>query len=164
MSILIRPAVAADVAPILEITNHAILCTTAIYDYDPRTLAFQQAWFDSRLNSGFPVFVAQVDHRVVGYGSYGMFRERQAYRTTAEHSVYVADGFSGRGIGGKLLVALIDHAKKSGIHSLVGGIDAANTDSIRFHEKYGFERAGLIREVAFKFDRWLDLVFMQKIL
>lgn len=164
MSILIRPAVAADIVPILDITNHAILHSTAIYDYDARTLAFQQTWFESRVKSGFPVFVAEVDSRVVGYGSYGMFRERQAYRTTAEHSVYVADGFSGRGIGGKLLVALIDHAKKSGIHTLVGGIDAANTDSIRFHEKYGFERTGLIREVAFKFDRWLDLVFMQKIL
>ena len=164
MSLIIRDAVNTDVASILEITNHAIAQTTAIYDYDQRTLKYQQQWFDNRLAAGFPVLVAESNGNVVGYASYGAFRERQAYKSTAEHSVYVAHGFEGAGIGSKLLTEIIARAKNAGIHTLIGGIDASNADSIAFHEKFGFQRAGLIREAAYKFDRWLDLVFVQKML
>lgn len=160
----VRDARRQDVAVILEITNHAILNSTAIYDYDARNLETQLAWFDRRTSDGFPVLVAELNGTIVGYGSYGMFRERQAYRTTAEHSVYVKDGFAGKGIGGLLLKELIARAKSQKIHTLVGGIDASNRDSIAFHKKHGFTEAGLIKESAYKFDRWLDLLFMQLIL
>lgn len=164
MNVIIRDAKPEDVEAILEITNYAILHSTAIYDYDARSLETQMTWFNKRKTDRFPVVVAEYDAKVIGYGSYGMFRERQAYRTTAEHSVYVAEGFSGKGIGGKLLEELVVRAKKQGIHTLIGGIDASNHGSITFHKKHGFTEAGTIREAAFKFERWLDLLFMQRIL
>lgn len=164
MKALVRDATRADVAAILEITNHAILNTTAIYDYHARSLETQLAWFEKRKADGFPVLVAELDNTVVGYASYGRFRERQAYRTTAEHSVYVAQGFEGKGIGGQLLEELMVRAKSQNIHTLVGGIDASNHGSIAFHKKHGFTEAGTIKESAHKFGKWLDLLFMQRIL
>lgn len=163
-TILIREAEAADIPGILEIVNHSILHTTANYNYDPQTLAEQQKWYDEKREKDYPVFVADLDGKVIGFSTYGKFRERTGYRFTIEHSVYVADGNAGKGIGRLLLERLIEKAKQQGYHNMIGGIDASNLGSIEFHRKFGFEECGIIRQAAWKFDRWLDLLFMQLIL
>lgn len=164
MNTVIREALAEDLPAILSIVNDAIVNTTAIYDYNPRTLEQQLGWFDDKKKSGFPVIVAETGGAVVGFGAYGTFRVRDAYRFTVEHSVYVTPGLIGKGIGAALLLELISLARKAGMHTMIGGIDSSNTSSIVFHEKFGFQQAGIIRQAGFKFDRWLDLTFMQLML
>jgi len=157
----IRPARQADVPDILDIFNEAIINTTAVYYYEPNTLAMRQAWYDEKVKLDIPVLIAEVDGRVAGFASYGEFRTRPAYKYTVEHSVYVHTDFRRRGIARKLLEGLIAIARQKDIHLLVAGIDGENTVSIQLHEQLGFEHAGHIRQVAYKFGRWLDLVFMQ---
>lgn len=164
MDIRIRPATASDLPGILDIVNHSILHTTANYNYAPQTLADQQLWYDEKLQKEYPVLVADARGKVAGFSTYGKFRERTGYRFTVEHSVYVAEGFGGKGTGRRLLEELIQIAKNQGYHTMIGGIDAANSGSIAFHKKLGFEECGAIREAGFKFDRWLDLLFVQLIL
>ena len=164
MSYIIRAATSKDIPAILEIVNDAISNTTAIYDYNPRTLEMQQQWLEDKANKNFPVIVAEQNGEVTGYGTFGTFREKAAYHLTVEHSVYVKSGFSGRGIGSKLLSELIIIAKAKNLHVMIGAIDADNKESIAFHKKFGFTECGIIRQVGFKFDRWLDLMLMQLIL
>ncbi len=160
----IREASDNDISGIREIANFAIAHTTANYNYDPQTIEEQLLWFEEKKAKNYPVFVADLDGKVIGFSTYGRFREKTGYDFTIEHSVYVADGLSGKGIGRKLLEALIAKAKEQGYHNMIGGIDATNADSIAFHKKFGFEECGVIKQAAFKFDRWLDLLFMQLIL
>jgi phosphinothricin acetyltransferase len=153
-----------DCPAILEIINDQILTGTALYDYQPRTLAQQLAIFDDKLQKGFPIIVAKVADEIVGFGYYSEFRFREAYKFTVEHSVYAKKNYIGKGIGHLLLTELIELAKKQNLHTMIGVIDSENESSIAFHEKFGFEKAGLIKESGYKFDRWLHSVFMQKIL
>ena len=164
MDLIIRNAAPKDLPAILEIINHAILTTTAIYDYDARTLEEQTAWFEKMIADGMPVIVAEHDKEVIGYGSYNIFRPKVGYRFSVEHSIYLNDKSRGIGVGGKLLGSLIQRARESGLHSMIGAIDAANRGSIEFHKKYGFIEKGYLREVGYKFDQWLDVVYMQLIL
>ncbi|KAF2516271.1 N-acetyltransferase [Flavobacterium salilacus subsp. salilacus] len=164
MSITIRPAQLSDVAHILPIVNHAILHTTAIYDYEPRTLANMEQWFAEKQQNNFPVFIAIQNDIVVGYAAYGKFNPKEGYKYCVEHSVYVAEGYSGKGIGKLLLVTLIEHAKQQALHTMIGLIDADNKDSIAFHEKFGFVKTGVLKQVGHKFDRWLDVQYMQLML
>lgn len=164
MEIKIRPYKADDAPVILEIINDAILTSTALYDYQPRTLQNQMAIFDDKLAKDFPVIVATVNERVVGFGYYSEFRFREAYKFTVEHSVYANKAFVGKGVGKQILQHLIDLAKGQNLHTMVAVIDAENTSSIAFHEKFGFKTVGIIKESGFKFDRWLDSVIMQKML
>lgn len=153
-----------DCPAILEIINDQILTGTALYDYQPRTLAQQLAIFDDKLQKGFPIIVAKVADEIVGFGYYSEFRFREAYKFTVEHSVYAKKNYIGKGIGHLLLTELIELAKKQNLHTMIGVIDSENESSITFHEKFGFEKAGFIKESGFKFDRWLHSVFMQKML
>lgn len=164
MNVKLRPATVNDLEKILEIVNHSILHTTANYSYDIQTLEVQTKWFEDKKAKNLPVVVADLDGEVVGFGSYGQFREKIGYQYTVEHSVYVVDNIIGKGIGSKLLTELIRLAKEQGFHVMIGAIDADNAGSIAFHEKFGFVVTGTIREVGYKFDHWLDLVFMQLIL
>lgn len=163
-NLLIRPAKSGDLEKILEIVNHSILHTTANYSYDTQTLEVQTKWFEDKKAKNMPVIVADLNGEVIGFGSYGQFREKIGYQYTVEHSVYVVDNAIGKGIGSKLLTELIKLAKEQGLHVMIGAIDASNTGSIAFHEKFGFVATGTIREVGYKFEKWLDLVFMQLIL
>ena len=164
MEIIIRHANNSDLHAILDIVNNAILNTTANYSYEPQSLEMQQQWFDLKQHHHFPVIVAQVGHEVIGFGTYGTFRERFGYRFTVEHSVYVTTDFIAKGIGSQLLSELIRLATAQNYHVMIGGIDAGNKESIAFHKKFGFVECGIITEAAFKFDKWLDLLFMQLIL
>ena len=152
-------------AEILAILNEAIANSTALYDYRPRTMAMMDAWFDVKTKGHYPV-IGAVDEsgRLLGFATYGMFRERPAYKYTVEHSVYVDRECRGHGIGRRLLAALIERAKAQDYHVLIGGIDADNAVSIELHKKFGFTFCGEIREAGFKFGRWLHLVFYQLIL
>ena len=161
MNVTIRPATAADIPEILVIVNHAIAHTTAIYDYDPRTLEMQLAWYDDKKTAGFPVIVADYGGKAIGFGAYGAFRQRAAYQYTVEHSVYVAEEYHGNGIGRIILEELIALARAEKRHLMIGAIDASNEGSIAFHKRLGFTEACVIKEVAFKFDRWLDLTLME---
>jgi L-amino acid N-acyltransferase len=164
MELTIRPYQISDAGAILEIINYNILNSTALYDYHPRTLDVQIAIFDDKIKKGFPIIVAIENETVVGFGYYSEFRFREAYKFTVEHSVYAHQNHTGKGIGKLLLSELITLAKKQNLHTMIGVIDAENLNSIAFHEKFGFETVGIIKETGFKFDRWLHSVFMQKML
>lgn len=154
----------ADCPAILDITNEAILTSTALYDYHPRTLEQQIAIFEDKISKDFPIIVAEENNQVIGFGYYSEFRFREAYKFTVEHSVYADKNYIGKGIGKLLLSELIQLAKAQKMHTMIGVIDSENINSITFHEKFGFEKAGYIRESGYKFDKWLDSIFMQKIL
>jgi phosphinothricin acetyltransferase len=164
MNITIRKANANDVPQILEIVNYAIVHTTSNYLYDVQDLATQMQWFEEKQAKNFPIIVADLDGLALGFGTYGTFREKIGYQYTIEHSVYVANDYIGQGIGKLLLTELINLAKTEGYHTMIGGIDAANEGSIAFHKKFGFVETGIIREVGFKFGKWLDLQFVQLLL
>lgn len=161
---IIRPATETDLPFILEQYNYAIEYTTAVYEYELFTIEYINKWFNDKKTTSYPVIIAEIDGTAVGFATYGQFRQRCAYKSTVEHSLYVAREFQGRGIGKKLLQALMEIALTNDVHVMIGGIDAENENSISFHLGLGFVECGRIREVAFKFDRWLDLVFVQKIL
>lgn len=150
---------------ILAILNDAILNTTALYDYKPRTAENMQTWFTQKLQGGFPV-IGAVDSTglLLGFASYGTFRNWPAYKYSVEHSVYVHPDRRGQGVGYALMRQLIARAELDQKHLLVGGIDAANQVSIHLHEKLGFSHAGTIRQAGYKFGKWLDLAFYQLIL
>ena len=153
-------------AAILAILNEAIVNSTAVYDYAPRPPESMQAWFDTKQRMGFPVLGAQheASGELLGFATYGTFRAWPAYKYSVEHSIYIAQGQRGTGLGRALLQALVDHARQQGVHTLVGGIDRDNAASIALHRRLGFEPAGTIRQAGFKFGRWLDLAFYQLLL
>ncbi|EKE68094.1 GNAT family N-acetyltransferase [Gallaecimonas xiamenensis] len=147
---------------ILAIFNDAILHSTALYDYQPRTQADMDQWFADKAAHQYPVLGLEDDSgALMGFASYGPFRPRPANKYTVEHSLYLHPGHRGKGLGKVLLKAIIDAARGQQYHVLVGGIDAANEASKALHLKLGFVHAGTLTEVAFKFGRWLDLAFYQ---
>lgn len=147
---------------ILEILNEAIVNSTALYDYVPRPPQAIAAWFASKRAAGFPVIGAVDDTgRLLAFASWGTFRAFPAYKYSVEHSVYVHRDARGRGLGELLMRALIARAREKQLHVLVGCIDATNTASIRLHERLGFQHSGTMRQIGFKFGRWLDAAFYQ---
>ena len=164
MTITIRPYTPEDAQSILDIINYNILNSTALYDYQPRSLEQQIAIFEDKLRKGFPIIVAISNEKVVGFGFYSEFRFREAYKFTVEHSVYTAPEFIGKGVGKLLIEKLILLAKNQKLHTMIAVIDAENQSSVEFHKKFGFETVGVIKESGFKFDRWLHSVIMQKML
>jgi L-amino acid N-acyltransferase YncA len=162
--IQIRPARHSDLQEILAINNFEILNSTINYDFVPKSIKVQTDWFEGKQKAGFPIIVATSAEKVVGFATYGSFRPKPGYRFTIEHSVYLASDFRGQGTGTKLLLELIQIAKQSGYHTMVGGIDSSNEGSYLFHQKLGFKEVARFKEVGHKFDRWLDIIFMQLIL
>ena len=161
----IRPATREDLPGILEIYNDAVLNTTATYDYEPRTLEHRIAWFEEHAKDNYPVFVAvEESGRIAGWSSLSSFHARAGYRFTAENSVYVAADCRGQGIGKLLMPPLIEGARKRGAHAIIGAIDADNEPSVRLHASIGFVKVAHLRQVGFKFGRWLDVVYMELLL
>jgi phosphinothricin acetyltransferase len=141
-----------------------VLTTTAVYDYNPRSTEQQAAWFQAKREQNLPVLVAEEANSIIGFASYGQFRPWPAYLHSVENSLYVAPERRGQGIGSLLLPALIRRAADRGLHTMIAGIDATNETSLRLHAKFGFERVAQFREVGWKFERWLDLAFLQLML
>lgn len=165
MPVTIRTATADDVPAITAIYNESGVGTTASYDLAPVSVADRMAWFQAKQRRRFPVMVAEwsdtgAEPAVVGFASYGSFRDKAGYDFTVEHSVYVAPDRRAAGVGRMLMSALIDHARGGGVHVMVGVVDGNNEASIAFHEQLGFVLAGRMDEVGRKFGRWLDVVFM----
>ncbi|MBC7643306.1 MAG: N-acetyltransferase [Flavobacterium sp.] len=164
MPITVRDYQQQDLQAILDIINFNIINSTSLYDYNIRTLEQQKKILEEKINKNFPVIVSEIDSVCVGFGMYAEFRFREAYRFTVEHSVYVNTNNQGLGIGKLLLEELIARAKKQNLHTMIGVIDSENVSSIKFHEQFGFENVGFIKESGFKFNRWLHSVIMQKML
>lgn len=161
MSLQIRFAQASDLPFILEILNHEITFGTAVYDYDQKTIAEIEQWYNEKQQHDFPLLVAMQDEKLMGYATYGFFRPRPGYRFTLEHSVYLNEQAQGKGIGKQLMHQLIELAKAAGFRSMIGVVDASNAGSCAFHHKLGFLEAGRLKEAGYKFDTWLDVVFYQ---
>jgi phosphinothricin acetyltransferase len=158
-----RAAQEDDLPAILAIYNEIIASSTAIYRDEPTTLEERAAWMRARNAQGFPVLVAERGGEILGFASYGEWRGAfPGYRHTVEHSVHLADGARGLGLGGALMRHLFDLAREAGLHVMLGAVDADNANSLKFHDRLGFERVAHFREVGRKFGRWLDLVFVQK--
>jgi L-amino acid N-acyltransferase len=162
--VIVRDAGEADLPAILEIYNAAVLNETSIWNDDISDLAERRAWWQTRTSQGLPVYVADVNGVVSGYGTFGEFRPNQGYRFTVEHSIYVATPVQRRGIGSVLLTRLIAEARRANKHAMVGGIASDNLASLALHQRFGFVETGRMPQVGFKFGRWLDLVFVQKLL
>ncbi|MBK1878319.1 GNAT family N-acetyltransferase [Pelagicoccus mobilis] len=149
-------------AAILEIFNDAIAHTTALYDYQERTLDDMRSWFAAKHEGNLPVVgLESSDKKLMGFATYGRFRPQAAYLHTVEHSVYVHSDYRGNGLGRTLLVELIQRAKEQGHHQMLGLIDAQNEASIHLHQSIGFQHAGTLKEVGYKFERWLDVEIYQ---
>jgi phosphinothricin acetyltransferase len=158
---LIRDAVERDLPQITAIYNDVVATSTAIYRDEPATLADRLAWWSARVQENYPTLVACDGDAVIGFASFGDFRSWPGYRFTVEHSVHVHSAWRGRGVGSHLMRALIPRAVDLGKHVMIGGIDADNISSLRFHERLGFERVAHFKQVGFKFGRFLDLIFVQ---
>lgn len=158
----LRAAADHDLAGIVDIYNDVIIASTAVYSSAPVTLEDRRQWWRARVAAGYPVLIAADASGVIGFSTFGDFRAWSGYRFTVEHSVHVRADRRGGGIGTRLVEALFPRAAALGKHMMIAAVDAANGPSIRFHERLGFRQAGCLREVGYKFDRWLDLVFLQR--
>ena len=163
-SLSVRAAELRDAEATAAIYNYEVENTTATYDLIPRTLESQREWIAARTGA-FSVIVADDrDLGVIGYAALSTYRDRAAYRTTVENSIYVRRDQQGRGVGKLLLGALLNVARDSGFHTVVARIDSQSDASRKLHSALGFIEVGIEREVGRKFGRWLDSVIMQKLL
>ena len=152
-------------AQILGIFNEAILNSTALYDYKPRTMENMKSWFDTKSKNNFPVIgITNEAGELLAFGSYGTFRAWPAYKYTVEHSLYVQKDHRGKGLGKIILSEILKNAQRQNYHCLIAGIDSTNQTSIALHESIGFEYSGTIKHAGYKFSKWLDLAFYQLIL
>ena len=150
---------------ILDILNEAIENSTALYDYQPRTLQNMITWFATKTAGNFPVIGAVNDQgQLLGFASYGTFRAWPAYKYSIEHCLYVHPEHRRQGLGMALMQQLIAAASVQQYHVMIGGIDMNNQGSITLHRRLGFIHSGTIQQAGFKFGRWLDLGFYQLIL
>ena len=162
--ITIRHATENDLPQILDIYNDIIMHTTAVYYYEPHTLEMRKAWFEGRQLEGFPVFVAEEDSVILGLSSIGPFRIPTAYQFSVENTVHVAANARGKGVGKLLMPPIIEAARQMKMHTIIAGIDATNEVSLHLHKSFGFEEVAHFKQVGWKFERWLDLKFLQMII
>ncbi len=161
MSVIIRSAKKKDLPSILKIVNFEIEHTTSIYDYEKRTLQNQTAWLEKKKLKKMPVIVAEENGSVVGFGTFGIFRPWDGYQFSVEHSIYMDKNLRGKGTGKIIMSELIDLAKKKGFRTMIAGVDANNARSIKFHTNFGFKEVGRFNQIGYKFEKWLDLIFLQ---
>jgi len=159
----IRLATPDDAGIINDIQNHYVLTSTATFHTEPLTLEERLAWLKNR-SPAHPVTVAHAEGAIVGWGALEVFRGRRAYQQTAEFSVYVHYDWHRRGIGRAILIDLETRARALHYHALVGGCCSESRPVIALLESLGYDRVAHFREVGRKFDRWLDVVFLERIL
>ena len=165
--VTIRPATTADAEAISDLYNALIATDTVAWTEVAESVDQRRAWIAAQHERGEPVLVADDDGDVVGFVSYGEFRDATkwpGYRFTVEHTVHVRQDTWGRGVGRALMEELCMLARANGKHVMVGGIDGANEASLRFHERLGFVEVARMPQIGWKFDRWLDLVLVQRVL
>lgn len=167
MPILIRPSLDADISAITAIYAHHVLHGTGTFETEPPGVADMAARRVDVLSKGLPYLVAErrSDGAILGFAYCNWFKPRPAYRFSAEDSIYLAEDARGRGVGTTLLTALIDAAEVAGVRKLIAVIgDAGNVGSIGVHRAQGFAHVGVLKDVGWKFDRWLDVVLMDRVL
>jgi phosphinothricin acetyltransferase len=158
-----RRAEIADVQSLLEIYNYYVVHTHITFDLEPRTLDQRLAWFATFRDSGrYQCLVAERGGNVIGWASSSPFKERAAYQTSVETSVYLSPGVVGQGIGRRLYSALLERLKREDVHRAYGGIAQPNEASVRLHERLGFALIGTYREVGRKFDRLWDVAIYER--
>jgi len=162
-SISVRPATIEDAPAIMAIYNVEVQNHVSTFDLVPRTLDEQRRWLTER-SGAFSAVVAVLDGEVVGFASLSPYKERAAYRTTVEDSVYVSRDHPRLGIGRALMEHVVGVARNSGFHSVIGRVEASGTASRGLHEACGFELVGVERQVGRKFNRWLDVAVLQLLL
>ena len=162
-AITVRDATDRDAAALMTIYNHEVQNSTATLDMETRTLEAQAQWLRARRGAN-PVVVAERNGEVLGFASLSPFRERAAYRTTVENSIYVHRDAHGQGVGTILLTALVERARLHGYHSVIARIAGDNPASVALHQRLGYEIVGTEREVGRKFGRWLDVTELQLLL
>jgi len=161
--IAIRPAHSSDLDEITDIYNEAVLTTTGTFDTTPKTLDEQRLWFEQH-GEKYPVMVAELESVIVGWASLSQWSDRCAYTGTAEISLYVKQEHRGRGVGQKLMEAIVAEGRNAGLHSILARIAEGNEVSIKLHESAGFHHVGVMKEVGWKFGRRLDVYLMQLII
>ena len=160
----IRNAVKADLPAILQIYNYYVANSTATFDTELQTKEHRNDWWHDHARNGLPILVAEQDGEVIGWGSWSFYHSRCAYRQTVEPSLYIAREHLGERLGRKLMEALMDAARDRGYHCAVVLVCAENQASLRLLAEFNFEVVGTLKEVGVKFDRWLDVTIVQKIL
>ncbi|MCA6124822.1 N-acetyltransferase [Bradyrhizobium sp. WSM 1704] len=161
---IIRPATEQDIPAITAIFNEAVVNSNAIWTEKQDSEAERLAWMKARQALGYPVLIAAEGPAVLGYGTFGDFRAFPGYRYSVEHSVYIHADHRGRGLGRTIVDELMTAARALGKHVMIAGIDGGNPASLRLHAQAGFVEVARMPEVGRKFGRWLDLVFMQRVL
>lgn len=161
---LIRPATAADSAPILEFWNPIIRDTSVTFNSQEKTPEDIAQMVLDKAEAGHGFLMADLADQVVGFATYGQFRAGIGYAHTMEHTVILSPKAQGRGIGRALMSAIEDHARKAGAHSIFAGVSMENPDGVAFHSKLGYSDGIVLPKVGFKFGRWMDLKLMQKFL
>jgi L-amino acid N-acyltransferase YncA len=162
-AIQIRLATAPDLPAINEIYNHYVLHSTCTYQEEPSSAQEREKWFGAH-GTNLPITVAVDGSEILGWASLSRFHVRSAYRNTIENSVYVRPELHRRGIGSILLGDSIERARDAGHHTILALIDADQKGSIALHLKHGFTQSAHLREVGFKFGRWLDVIYLQLML
>ncbi|HXH30632.1 MAG TPA: GNAT family N-acetyltransferase [Bacteriovoracaceae bacterium] len=161
--IIIRAAAAADIPSITGIYNEAVLNGVSTFDTEIKSVEDRMNWFTKR-HLRYPVIVAEEKGRVVGWASLNQYSDRLAYADTVENSLYVHPSAQGRGAGKLLMKGLIEVARENKLHTILARISDGNELSIHLHERFGFRRVGIMKEVGHKFGRLLDVHLMQIIL
>lgn len=164
MGLSVRPATVEDAEAIRAIYNPEVLESTVTFDLVPRSLEDQRLWLEARAGAHAVLVAEDETGQVVGFGSLSPYRDRPAYSTSVEDSVYVRRDQQGRGVGKLLLGELLATATNHGFHAVMARIVGGHDASIRLHAALGFETVGTEREIGRKFGRWLDVVVMQRLL
>lgn len=159
----LRLATLDDAEAIREIYNLEVTTSTVTFDLVPRTIEEQRSWLTAR-SGAHAVLVAEMAGEVIGFGSLSKWRDRPAYSTTVEDSIYIGRDHHGRGVGKAVLAELVDTATAHGFHACMARIVGGHEASIAVHRSCGFEIVGTEREVGRKFNRWLDVVLMERML
>jgi len=160
---MIRPATPSDNDAIAAIWNREVVQTATTTDTEPRGPEAQRAWLAAH-GPGHPVIVAVEDHEVVAFGALSPYRPKPSYARTVEDSVYVKDGWRGKGLGGVVLDHLLALAQAHGHRSVIARITGINEASLILHERHGFVRVGREQQVALKLGIWLDVLTLQRVL
>lgn len=164
MPVAFRSFAWSDIPAITAIYRHAVETSVATFDTEAPGETFMAEKFGHMIELGHPVIMAELDGRTIGYAYASTYRPRPAYRFTAEDSIYLAPEAQGQGLGGVLLGRLLEDSKAFGFKQMLAVITAERANSIRLHEKHGFRMIGRYEALGYKFDRWLDIVHMQKAL
>lgn len=164
LSISVRAAKAGDVEAMRSIYNHYVINSVVTFDRSEQTYEARLEWLEHHDREGLPVLVAEEDGRVIGWASLSYYHSRCAYRSTVEFSAYLDPNVVGKGVGRALMNELMAQAERKGYHCVVGLICSENKVSLQMASSLGFEVVGELKEVGRKFDRWLNVTFVQKIL